>query len=417
MSEVEPAAGWSLPQWLEWLEQGPRGGVELGLERVSTVLHRLQLRQRQTLTIAGTNGKGSCAHFAARVAGASGRRVGLYTSPHLLSFAERVMIDGRPVPEEVLCSAFYRVEHAREGTRLTYYEYATLAALICFDDADVELRVLEVGLGGRLDAVNAVDADACVITSIGLDHTRELGNTRDAIGAEKAGVARYGRPAVLAMPDPPEGLLSALSARGAQIQQIPPCMMTAGDAWQIDGVSAVLPVPGVHGGAIRANMAAAVRALLALRLDARVLASILPEQVRTFQLPGRQHWHAGLLLDVAHNAEAGAELAAALPYQHPGGPNGQWWLVLAMLADKPTVPYVRALQNASIKGVIVAGLSVARGLSAGDLQARLVDAGIPVAACHARVTAAIKDARMRAGAADRIIVSGSFYTVAEALRA
>lgn len=408
MTAPRPEPGWSLADWLHWLEQGARGGILLGLERVRTVHARLGLRPRPTLTIAGTNGKGSCAHAAEAIARALGQRTALYTSPHLLHFGERMRINCVAASDEAIVAALARVEAARGEAPLTYFEHATLAALCLFDEADVDLQVLEVGLGGRLDAVNIVDAEACVITSIGRDHVRELGDSLAAISAEKAGVARAGRPAVVAQDPAPEGLHAALTGRGACIHQMGPLSETA-QSWSPPGWGLCLPMPSPGGRMLRRNIAAAALALEAMGWPRAAIADALAGLVAEFRLPGRLQMHRGLTLDVAHNAEAAAELTTTLPGIAP-----RWRLVLGMLADKPVEALAQTLAPLC-ESMICAPLPPPRGLSGEALAGRLRDAGI-IAHSADSVADAIAEARVGRAADTGILVTGSFLTVAAALQ-
>jgi dihydrofolate synthase/folylpolyglutamate synthase len=408
MTAPRPEPGWSLADWLRWLEQGARGAIHLGLERVQAVHARLGLRPRPTLTIAGTNGKGSCAHAADAMARALGKRTALYTSPHLLHFGERMRVNGSPAGEDAIVAALARVEAARGEVSLTYFEHATLAALCLFDEAEVDLQILEVGLGGRLDAVNIVDADVCVVTSIGLDHVRELGNSLAGIAAEKAGVARAGRPAVVAQHPAPEGLHAALSARGARILQMGALTETP-QGWSPPGWGLQLPAPPAGGRMLRRNVAAAALALEAMGWPRPRLADALRGIVADFRLPGRLQTHRGLTLDVAHNAEAAAELAACLPGIAP-----RWRLVLGMMADKPVEQVARALAPLCER-ILCAPLPPPRGMGGEALARRLHAAGI--AADHVgSVSDAIAEARAGCAPGTGILVTGSFLTVAAALQ-
>jgi dihydrofolate synthase/folylpolyglutamate synthase len=408
MTAPRPEPGWSLADWLQWLEQGARGEILLGLERVQVVHARLGLRPRPTLIIAGTNGKGSCAHAAEAIARAIGQRTALYTSPHLLHFGERMRVDGVAASDEAIVAVLARVEAARSEVPLTYFEYATLAALCLFDEADVDLQILEVGLGGRLDAVNIVDAEACVITSIGRDHVRELGESLAGIAAEKAGVARAGRPAVVAQNPAPEGLHAALAARGARILQMGALEETS-ENWSPPGWGLSLPAPPAGGLTLRRNIAAAALVLEAMAWSRSAIADALTGLVADFRLPGRLQTHRGLTLDVAHNAEAAAELAANLPDIAP-----RWRLVLGMLADKPVEQLAQALAPLC-DSIICAPLPPPRGLSGEALAKRLGDAGV-AAGCAGSVAEAITAARAGWPADSGILVTGSFLTVAAALQ-
>ena len=212
----------TLDQWLAWQETAHRTAIDLGLERVGEVARRLGLTRpaAPVITIAGTNGKGSCVAYFEAIHQAAGRRVGAYTSPHLLRYNERVRVAGLPVTDEALCEAFARIDTARGDISLSYFEFGTLAALEVFRQQTVDVILLEVGLGGRLDAVNILDADLALITSIGLDHVEWLGEDRESIGREKAGIMRAGRPVVCGDREPPGAILAHAASVGATLYRI-----------------------------------------------------------------------------------------------------------------------------------------------------------------------------------------------------
>ncbi|MHA7833039.1 MAG: bifunctional folylpolyglutamate synthase/dihydrofolate synthase [Algiphilus sp.] len=409
MTGARPSVTWSLAQWLAWLEDGPRGGIELGLDRVARVADRLALAPRQTVTIAGTNGKGSCAQVAANLAHACGKRTGLYTSPHLLHFGERIRIDGVPASEAQLLRAFQAVEHARQDEHLTYFEFTTLAALWLFDKEGVDLRVLEVGLGGRLDAVNVIDADVAVITSIGLDHMAELGDTIDAIAPEKAGVARSGRPAIMAMEQPPRALRTTLEQIGADIRHAklritPQALHVAG--WP-------QPLVRLRGcsDALQRNAVGALLGLQALGFAQSTLAHHWQAVAEDFQLPGRQQRHGDLLLDVAHNQEAAEELVRALQ----AAAMGPCYLVLGMLDGKPVEAVAHTFAPVCREFICV-DLDSPRAIPASQLAERLRLVGAAVAGVAPTVMEGVQQARALSAPGQAIVVTGSFFTVAGALR-
>ncbi len=400
---------WSLAQWLAWLEAGPRGGIELGLERVARVAQRLALAPRPTVTVAGTNGKGSCAQVASDLGQACGKRTGLYTSPHLLHFGERIRIDGVPVSDAQLVMAFQAVERARQDEHLTYFEFTTLAALWVFETEAVELRVLEVGLGGRLDAVNVVDADVAVITSIGLDHMAELGDTIDAIAPEKAGVARAGRPAIMAMAEPPRALRATLERIGADIRH--PDLRVTPQALELAGWPQPLARLRGCSDALQRNAIGALLALQALGIEQSILVRHWPTVAESFQLPGRQQRRGDLLLDVAHNQEAAEELVCALQ----ASKLAPCFLVLGMLDGKPVEAVARTLAPAC-RGFICVDLDSPRAIPASRLAERLRLAGVAVSGVAATVEKGVKQARAQSTPGSTIVVTGSFFTVAGALR-
>lgn len=324
----------TLEAWLNHLETLHPKAIDLGLERTLRVAQTLEVAPKtaKTLIFAGTNGKGSAIATAEALLTASGQRVGVYTSPHLIDFNERIKLCGQFACDLDILRAFDAIERARGSTTLSYFEFATLAALWLFEEENVDWQLLEVGLGGRLDAVNILDADACIITSIGLDHVEWLGDTRDLIAPEKAGVARAGAPAVVAESDLPSTLLPALEDRGAQ-----PLVM--GRDWFLEGDRLELPdgqtrtVPAVAG--LKAsNLSGAV-----VLLDS---VGALPEQedidrsLATLVVPGRQQRlnidNRELWFDVAHNREAVELLASAL---EAFPPTGQTHAVFGAMADKP----------------------------------------------------------------------------------
>lgn len=405
----------SLEDWLRWQESLHPRSIELGLDRVRVVAGRLRLPAPGpvTLTIGGTNGKGSSAHLAASIYREAGYRVGLYTSPHLLRYNERVRIDGNEADDADLCRAFEAIEDARAGTPITYFEFGTLAALWLFREAGVDVQVLEVGLGGRLDAVNLVDADAALVTSIGLDHLDWLGPDRASVAREKAGIFRAGRPAIVAETDPPPTLIAAAHDAGAQLLlsgrdfAVEPgagCFEWRGKRTRLTG----LPMPGIPGDAQLRNAAGVLAAIEALAPLRPVAADAIRSALPRLAVPGRCERRGRYVLDVAHNTEAAqvlAEFLQALP------PVATRVLVLGMLADKPHADFVRALAS-TFDHLVLVDLQGPRGLTATDL-ARRITADADVRCCD-NMRDALDTARTLAGVQGRIVITGSFLTVAAA---
>lgn len=407
-----------LAQWLAWLEDAHPRKIDLGLERVHTVLAALAppLAEVPVITVAGTNGKGSTVAMLEAIYRAAGWRTGAYTSPHLCAYNERICVDGVPVTDAAIVAAFERIDAARGATSLSYFEFGTLAALECFARAGCQVLVLEVGLGGRLDAVNAVDADLAIVTSVDIDHVGFLGDTRHAIGYEKAGVMRSGRPALCNDPDPPESVLAHARSIGAHLE----CL---GVDYRVQGTAAgmlvhdargaiALPRPALPGAVQLRNAAAAVRAVRLLQDRLPVSVAALSEGLRQVRLAARferrgqgPQW----VYDVGHNAEAARNLARNLA-DHPLP--GPVHAVLGMLADKDAAVFVEPLA-AQVACWHLAPLDGTRGRSAADLAAHLPP-GLSVR-LHADVAAACRAAR--AGGAARIVVCGSFHTVEQALAA
>jgi dihydrofolate synthase/folylpolyglutamate synthase len=396
--------------------------IDLGLERVSRVWRDLRPAgfPCPVVTVGGTNGKGSCVAMLDAVLRSAGYRVGSYTSPHLLRYNERVRIHGREVSDEALCSAFGRVDQARGDESLTYFEFGTLAALDLFMDADLDLVVMEVGLGGRLDAVNLIDAEAALITTVGLDHTAWLGTDLDSIAREKAGIFRAGRPAVIGQPDPPSTLLEAARSVGARawIAGRDFSVLPEGDEWcwcgprrKIHG----LPTPARLSGKQTANAAAVLMVLECLRERFPVGVDAMRAGFRRVSLPGRLQVIPGdvsLVLDVAHNVQAAANLAVDLL----GLPcTGRTLGVFGCLRDKDVVGMACVL-GPLVSEWHLATLPGERGLDAWRLQSAFVEAGITTQRRgHPSVEQALQAALASAEPADRILVTGSFLTVAAVL--
>lgn len=404
----------SLADWLAWLEQQHPKAIDLGLERVGQVADRLGLRQPgcPVITVGGTNGKGSTVATLVSILRAAGLRVGSYTSPHLLRFNERICLSGEPVDDAVLVTAFERIEAARGTVSLTYFEFTTLAAFLVFRDAGLDAVVLEVGLGGRLDAVNLIDADVAVVTSIGLDHTEYLGDTRALIATEKAGIFRPGRPAICGDLEPPPTLLDAAARLGAPLQRrgLDYDFDAGAETWTWRGAGRELrelPVPALA----LENAATALAALFAAPLA--VSEAAVREGLRQAALAGRLQAVARaplILLDVAHNPHGAAFLMRQLP---PARPGQRTRAVFAMLADKDAAGVVDACLG-RIDDWHVATLAVGRGQKAAALADLLRERGCHVAGTYGSVAAALAAARQQAPATDRILVFGSFYTVAAA---
>ncbi len=412
----------NLPQWLDYIERQHPKSVDLGLERVRAVAARLGLSRpaARVVTVGGTNGKGSTVAFIEAMARGVGWRVGAYTSPHLLAYNERVRIDGVDVDDTSLVEAFEAVEAARADTALTYFEYGTLAALWCFQRAGLDLAILEVGLGGRLDATNLVDPDAAVITTVDLDHQDWLGDDREAIGFEKAGIARAWKPLVLGDDDPPSSVLRHAYTIGASALRIGCDFFFEPDAdgwrWREVGCEYALPLPGLAAPVQLRNAAVAIAALRAL--DAPLTQAGLADAVRTARVAARlqpsERDGVQVVVDVAHNPQAARELArwlAATPCA------GRTHAVFAALSDKDAPGVVDALADA-VDAWHLAGLPEAgeRAQTVADLQVRLASTAAASATAHADVDAALAATLGQARPGDRVLVLGSFHTAAKALR-
>lgn len=423
----------TLSDWLSHLESlHPQGqaGIELGLDRIRRVKDALGQDQRcPVIVVGGTNGKGStCAYLEAIIAKA-GYRVGCYTSPHLLAYNERVRVDGRPVGDDALCAAFARVEAARVeagNVALTYFEFGTLAAWEVFALAKIEAAVLEVGLGGRLDAVNAYEPDVSIVTTVALDHIDWLGGTREAIGFEKAGIFRPGRPAFCADPNPPQTLLDHAAAIGADLKLIGRDFGFERDSenrlqwrwWCRSGEQLVkrsLAYPGLRGPAQLYNAAVALAALDSLGQRLPVTMQAIRGGLIETELPGRFQVVPGkpaVVLDVGHNPQAVRVLADNLAGM---GFFDRTHAVVGMLADKDIAGALAALKG-KVDYWYATSLGGPRGTRAESLAALIAAGGLGgEVACFETPGQALQAAREQAAESDRILVFGSFYTVAGAL--
>ena len=450
-----------LPAWLAYIEQQHPKSIDMGLDRVREVAERLSLGKPSTrvITVGGTNGKGSTVAFIEAIARATGWKVGAYTSPHLLRYNERVRIDGVEVDDASLVDAFEAVEAARlsssplgsgvgvrvgrsvrvsdsdatpsppnpplegegSGLPLTYFEFGTLAALWLFERAGLDLAVLEIGLGGRLDAVNIVDPDVAVITTVDLDHTDWLGNDREAIGTEKAGIARAWKPLVLGEVDSPSSVLRHAYAIGANALRLGSDFFhepidNQRWRWREVGAELELPAPALSAPSQRANAATAIAALRALPGEP-VRDEAFAEGVASAALPGRlqrlERDGVEVVLDVGHNPQAARELAAWLQ-AHPIA--GATRVVFAALADKDVRSVVDAFASAPLPWFLAGLSSGPRSQTAEQLAARLDDTIAVVASLHDDVDDALRAALAASSAGDRVLVFGSFHTVADAMR-
>ncbi len=413
----------TLEQWLAYLEQLHPQAIALGLDRVEQVRSALGISpQYPLITVGGTNGKGSCCAMLEAILLHAGYRVGCYTSPHLLRYNERVRVGGRAVEDAPLCRAFERIEQARADVSLTYFEFGTLAAMLVFADAGVDAGVLEVGLGGRLDAVNIFDADCAVVSSVDLDHQNYLGDTREAIGFEKAGIYRRGRPAICADEDPPQSLRAHAKDIGADFLLIDRDFGFAAERqqWRYWGPRAKrngLPWPALRGKCQLANAAACITALDTLRDRLPLTAADLRGGLLTAEIAGRFQVLPGrplVVLDVAHNPQAARVLAANLAELPKSA--GEIVAVCGMLADKDIDGVFGALRGAFTRWHL-ADSAGSRGASAGALAEALARTGINVpVARYSTVAAAWREACKNARDDDKIIVFGSFLTVAAVMR-
>ena len=417
-------AAYDLAGWLAHCERLHALPVDMGLERVAAVRDRLGLRFGAiVVSVAGTNGKGSSCALLEAIALAAGWRVGLYTSPHLVHFEERCRIDGAPVDAASLLAHFEAVERARQGTTLTYFEFTTLAILRALAERSLDLVILEVGLGGRLDAVNAIDADCALITSIGIDHVEFLGPDRESIGREKAGIMRAGRPAVIGDPQPPASMLAHAQAIGVDLRLFGRDFEYSADRHQWSWRGRVrryagLAHPALRGANQLVNAAGVLAAFEALDDRLPVTAQAVRTGLATASPPGRFQVVPGrpvVVLDVAHNPHAADSLAANLDAM---GYFRRTHAVLGAMRDKDVEGLIRPLLPL-VSHWYLTDLPLPRAATAIELRGRLNGAadGRQLALSeHRSPSEALAAALGAADPADRILVFGSFYTVGGVLK-
>ena len=414
----------TLQEWLDWCEQLHPVAIDMGLDRVKIVAERMDLRfECPVITVAGTNGKGSTCAMLEAVLLQAGYRTGVYTSPHLVHFEERCRLHGESASAEAFAQAFAAVEAVRGDVSLTYFEFSTLAILHLMARANLDVAILEVGMGGRLDAVNIIDADCAVITSIDIDHTAILGKDRESIGFEKAGIMRAARPVIVSDPVPPQSVVDHAAAVGADLWLFGRDFNFSGDkqqwAWAgRDRRYSGMAYPALRGANQLINASGVLAALDALRQRIPVTAQAVRNGLAMVELPGRFQIVPGqpvLVMDVAHNPHSVAALAANLdamgfyPTTHA---------VLGVMADKDLLPMLQKV-NPMVDKWYFTDLPLPRAAKAADLQQAWLakntrtDAASSV---HADPMQALQAAIEAADPADRIVVFGSFYTVGGVLK-
>lgn len=412
----------ALADWLAWQEQCHPRPIDLGLERVAGVFSRLTVEPRKipTITVAGTNGKGSCVAFLEAIYRAQGYRVGAYTSPHILRYNERIRVDGQSVADDDICAAFARIDAVRADTSLSYFEFGTLAALDIFSRAEVDVQILEVGLGGRLDAVNIVDADVALVTTIAIDHVDWLGDTVEAIGREKAGIFRAGVPAVIGDEQVPASLLQTAREKQAGIMQIGVAFhyekQTHRWAWWTDQQKFPdLPLPALQGEHQFRNASAAIMAVMCLQTILPVERAAICLGVREAHLNGRFQLIGGetpILLDVGHNPQAAQTLK---DYLRAHFPNVKIHALFAMMKDKD-IPGVLAMMRERVDQWYLAPLKNPRAANEELLNRYFQQQDIAnVNRGYADFSACLAAARRQAGPGELILIFGSFFLVSEYL--
>lgn len=412
----------SLQDWLKWQESLHPLVIDLGLERASRVFHALNpdYIKPPTITVAGTNGKGSSVAYLESIYTAQGYRVGAYTSPHILKYNERIKIDGKPVSDDIICEAFARIESVRGDTSLSYFEFGTLAALDIFHRAGVDVQLLEVGLGGRLDAVNIVDPDVALITSICIDHIEWLGGTREAIGREKAGIFRAATPAIVGDPHPPESLRQSAIERDALLYCIDKDFgykkqATGWDWYFADRQMLQLPEPGLKGEHQYRNAAAVILAVTQMAETLPVTEASIKQGLRNVHLAGRFQLIDGeipVLLDVGHNPQAVRTLAE---YVTAVFPDRRIHAVFSMMRDKD-IAGVLEIMNDVVYDWFFAPLANPRAATESIMRDIFSQSSVTnVSFGFSGFTEAFSAAKNQSQQGDLLLVFGSFFLVSECL--
>ena len=412
-----------LHEWLEWQEELHFTAIELGLDRCTEVAENMGLLKPDftVISVAGTNGKGSSVAMLNSILCNSGYKTGCYTSPHLIRYNERIKLDEVEVTDEMLCESFSRIDHARGNVSLTYFEFGTLAALDIFHHADIDIALLEVGLGGRLDAVNCLDADVALITSIDLDHMQWLGFDRETIGREKAGIFRSNKPAICSDPHPPETVLQYAEEIGATLY-IPGRdfnYQLSDDNWSWQWGSVVhekLPHPSQYNSCQVQNAAGVLMVLNVLDSGMPVAVGAIEKGLKNFSLAGRfQMLSEGIqtILDVAHNNQSAKTLVHNLK-QFPN--SGKTHIIIGMLKDKDRNSVLGELIEIADYWHTVT-ISNPRGSDSETIKNELLELGVNVPISENDTVAdAFHKLKDEIGIHDRIVVTGSFLTVGDAIK-
>lgn len=410
----------TLDAWLEWQQSLHFSDIDMGLERMQLLASRLDLFSLRfpIISVAGTNGKGSSVSMLDAIYQAAGYTTGAYTSPYLYRYNERITISGQACTDAEIIQVFEQIEDARADTTLTYFEFSTLAALLLYKQREVDIALLEVGMGGRLDAVNTWDADVALITSIGIDHVKWLGDNREAIGHEKAGIMRTDRPVICGDPNPPTSIANHASAIGAKLQQtgVDFSWQKHSDRWQWSNITRQLtdlPKPNLQGDYQYQNAANVLAAVDVLSAQLHVTEAALHQGLQTVQLQGRLQivqTSPQIVLDVAHNAHAASELAKWLNSQSC---KGKTFALFSMLSDKDINDVLQHLHD-DIDEWILFPLQDERGLSKQQLEGIAADnTDLKSATVYDSIEQAWEVCKAQLAEDDRLIVFGSFSVLAE----
>ncbi len=412
-----------LSEWLEWQETLHSQKIELGLERIEEVARAMGLSapKYKTIVVAGTNGKGSTVSILESIYHQAGYRVGAYTSPHLLRYNERIRVKQQNIDDDSLCNAFHKVDKARGDTSLSYFEFGTLAAMQIFSESDLDVAIYEVGLGGRLDAVNILDGDVAIVTSIGIDHVQWLGSTRESIGFEKAGVFRKNRPAICGDDNPPNTLVEYAESLAAELLLINKdfsYQIKNDDSWSFSYENLHwegLPKPGLYGEKQIGNAATALVAIHHIDEKLPITREYVDQGLSNISLPGRFQRIDGpceIILDVAHNLDSASVLVDNLRKLKPAT---KTFAVFAVLADKDVCGIVECV-GGEIDEWHISQLDSDRALDKESLEKQLDNCCHDcVIYSHSSISQAYKSALKSVDESMRIVVFGSFLTVAEVL--
>lgn len=412
----------SIQGWLSWQETLHPLAIDLGLDRVESVYSALNPCHSKpvTITVAGTNGKGSCVAYLESIYCQQGYRVGAYTSPHILRYNERIKINGQLVTDEMICEAFERIESVRGEISLSYFEFGTLAALDIFNRAALDIQILEVGLGGRLDAVNIVDADVAIISSIGIDHVNWLGTNRDSIGREKSGIFRSHIPAIIGEPDPPQSIIDCVAETQARAffidKDFSYSQNDQGWQWHCQGHSVMgLPSPALSGRHQYRNAASVLTAIDQLQARLPVTISAIKQGLAHTSLAGRFQLFEGdvaVLLDVGHNPEAVATLAEHLKSHFQ---NRKIHAIFSMMKDKDIAGVVETI-NPLVEDWYFVPLNNPRAVSEQAMRdIFLQTATLKVFFGFDGFADAFRAAKRRAQLGELLLVFGSFFLISECL--
>jgi dihydrofolate synthase/folylpolyglutamate synthase len=412
----------NLHDWLRYIESTHPTSIDLTLDRIKTVVERLHLNfSFPIITVGGTNGKGSTCAMLESIYKAAGYKVGCYTSPHFLHFNERIKVNAIPVSDEIICEAFSKIEAARKDISLTYFEYGTIAAMIIFANADLDVAILEVGLGGRLDAVNVFDSDCAIVTTIDLDHMDYLGHTREAIGFEKAGIFRSHKTAICGDFNPPKSLIQHCESIHADLKVIGKDFAYEVHHNSFDfliDTSFVLnlPLPKLQGDFQLANATSALMSVKVMEEKLPLTTEAIKQGLVSTLLPGRFHevrFNPSLVMDVAHNPQAATSLSLNLK-KH--AVKGKTIAVFSILKDKDIYSVTKALRGdinqwciAEIQNERAASIDIIKkAIQQADSSAHIVS--------FKNIQEAYDFALKEVTINDRIIVFGSFYTVADIMK-